>query len=774
MSASNAHQQSLTDAGSENRPSMLERGSYIPWASRFRRYLNQKRESRKWLNKEIDEGPYEFKVFTPSETEAPRMQKEEDLRGDDLKHYKAEIEAMNLILISIPNDIYNSVDACTTAKVIWQRVERLMRGTVQNHVDRETRFNNEFDQFVAELGEAPVSVYNLRLAKRLTEDSYDDLFDYLQQFEKLVNASRAKKLEESHVPLALIAHTGSSSRTSSPYYDTHPSSVVDYDDDYQGDTVQNNSDDPLTSAMILLARAITRNFSNPTNNRLRTSSNTRNQAIVQGDIMNIQSKNYGNDGRNTRHSYVKDEAIESNNVQNDAGNIQRTSRTASSGTVANIQCYNCSEKGHYARNCPKPRIRDSKYFMEQMLLAKQDEAGVILTDEQNDFLFADASRMEEIKELSANICLMAIIQPANIDSDAGPSYDYAFLSEVQTPSTSYVNPLFAKDNQEQNGSVEHDNNVQDSYELEQLARNAYKEAQKKQIIANKVQQQNITLTKQLELYEEKQNDLNKSHNLNLFVTETSDLKQQRDKLDLNVVELKRQTLELQKTQLILKCKMSENEDQYHDTVLNLEAKVKKNVDTVLKIGKSLQRMFMIGPKPMSFYDSKLKHGLGYANPYTLKKAISQNPKLYDASYLDDSKIHMNVRDTEDIREDATKSQIKMKNKMKDPITIEKKQNVSTIDYKKLNALYEDFVSQKELSAEQKYFPPSFISPEDPTIESSTYSSSETQPTKKQMPSANPILVDLNQMENNFQTLLELLQTKSKRESIFIPLQKKYD
>ncbi|GKG36599.1 hypothetical protein Tco_0444277, partial [Tanacetum coccineum] len=38
-----------------------------------------------------------------------------------------------------------------------------------------------------------------------------------------------------------------------------------------------------------------------------------------------------------------------------------------------------------------------------------DEAGVILTDEQNDFLFADATRMEEIEELSANICLMARI-----------------------------------------------------------------------------------------------------------------------------------------------------------------------------------------------------------------------------------------------------------------------------------------------------------------------------------------------------------------------------
>ncbi|GKE87049.1 hypothetical protein Tco_1564524 [Tanacetum coccineum] len=44
---------------------------------------------------------------------------------------------------------------------------------------------------------------------------------------------------------------------------------------------------------------------------------------------------------------------------------------------------------------------------------------------------------------------MSRIQPANFDSDEGPSYNSAFLSEVQTPSTSYVNLLFAKDTQKQ-------------------------------------------------------------------------------------------------------------------------------------------------------------------------------------------------------------------------------------------------------------------------------------------------------------------------------------
>ncbi|GJZ78061.1 retrovirus-related pol polyprotein from transposon TNT 1-94 [Tanacetum coccineum] len=312
--------------------------------------------------KHLIEAPFEFKNFVPEGLTIPRLQTVEDLEGDDLLLYDAEMELMNMILLSIPNEIYNSVDACTLAK---------------------------------DMGS--------------TLDSFDDLFDYLQQFEKLVNTSRAKKLEKSHDPLALVAHTGSSSRQTSSYYVTHLTSVVDYDDEYQQDDVYNNSEDPLVYAMLLLAKAITQNFSNPINNRLRASSNTRNQAIIQGDRVNIQSRNYGNTGRNNRRAYVQEEVVEGMNAQNETANVQRTLHTPSSGNTSTVQCYNYSGKGHYARNCPNPKVRDSKYFMEQMLLAKQDETGVILTDEQNDFLFADPSRMEEIEKLSANICLMARI-----------------------------------------------------------------------------------------------------------------------------------------------------------------------------------------------------------------------------------------------------------------------------------------------------------------------------------------------------------------------------
>ncbi|GJZ50619.1 hypothetical protein Tco_0604809 [Tanacetum coccineum] len=108
-------------------------------------------------------------------------------------------------------------------------------------------------------------VTSVRLARSVRDKPYDELFDYLQQYVKPVIASRAKKLEKTHDPLALVAHTNSSSSRSPPaYYVTHPSFVVDYDDDYQGDTLQNDIEDTLNPVMMLLSRAITKCYSTPT------------------------------------------------------------------------------------------------------------------------------------------------------------------------------------------------------------------------------------------------------------------------------------------------------------------------------------------------------------------------------------------------------------------------------------------------------------------------------------------------------------------------------
>nr|GEV11065.1 ribonuclease H-like domain-containing protein [Tanacetum cinerariifolium] len=84
------------------------------------------------------------------------------------------------------------------------------------------------------------------------------------------------------------------------------------------------------------------------------------------------------------------------------------------------------------------------------------------------------------------------------------------------------------------------------------------------------------------------------------------------------------------------------------------------------------------------------------------------------------------------KKDATKSQLKMKGKLEDPIVIEKKVNFVPVNYGIMNDLYETFVPQVELSLEQKYFSKDSMS--NGTSVNTNVSSSSSPPLKMLKPS----------------------------------------
>ncbi|GKE37569.1 hypothetical protein Tco_1460974, partial [Tanacetum coccineum] len=241
---------------------------------------------------------------------------------------------------------------------------------------------------------------SVRYQKIQTAD-YDQLFDTLSQYEPHVIAKRAKQFARNHDPLALVAYsnvhnleshaTSSYSHSPQPYYVTHPTSVIDHEEDCQGEIQVDAQEDKLKTTIMLLARAITQHYSTPTNNRLRTSSNTRIQAV-------IQSKNVGYAGH----------------VNRNAGRQNRNSvATTGNGMVQQMEANDQTIQ----RASQTPKVRDSKFFREHMLLALKDKAGGNLKEEENAFMLDNYYGDDSLEELNAAVIMMVHIQPTD-DTDA--------------------------------------------------------------------------------------------------------------------------------------------------------------------------------------------------------------------------------------------------------------------------------------------------------------------------------------------------------------------
>ncbi|GJW39515.1 hypothetical protein Tco_0065360 [Tanacetum coccineum] len=420
-------QQDIYAAGSENRPPMLNKENYVPWSSRLLRYAKS-RPNGKLIYNSIMNGPYVRRMIpepgdTDREVPVPATfheQTDDELTVAEIKQMEADDQAIQTILLGLPEDIYAAVDSCETAQEIWLRVQQMMKGSDIGIQEKKAKLFNEWERFTSTDGESIESYYhrfsklmndfkrnkhfpekiasNLKFLNNLqpewsrhvtivhqTKDlhttDYTQLYDFLKYNQKEVDDQRAERLAKTHDPLALMANSNNpfnypvfhQDQPSPSTYMQQPQPINNnynpqpsFNQNYMQQPMPNPEDitDPTTAmnmALALMAKAFKLNYSTPTNNNQRISSN---QTLSGNRFRQYAGQNVGN-----QNGY--------NAVQNVGNQVVQDAVQNQDFRILNKVLNNCRGLGHAARNCTvRPKEKGCCSLQTQLLIAQKEEAGI--------------------------------------------------------------------------------------------------------------------------------------------------------------------------------------------------------------------------------------------------------------------------------------------------------------------------------------------------------------------------------------------------------------
>nr|GEV69175.1 hypothetical protein [Tanacetum cinerariifolium] len=335
-------------AGSRDRPPVLVTGRYVQWPSRFLRYIDT-RPNGDALRKCLLEGPY-----THTTVVVPDVPTTDD--SPTLPEHTTLKKHGKL------SKGYNKVNPST-----FKMSKQTYFGSLVNSpLTMEKRW--KWSRFVT----------IVKQQHKLDEVSYHKLFDILKQYQKEVNELLYERIARNANPVALFA---TAQLNQDPYYRT-PKPHKPYA--------------PTSKASILT----------------RSHATTRNKGKeIAKPITPLSESDFKEDSDPEQAQRDKDMqknlALIAKTV-----NVVRARKNVGNMVVQQygIQCFNCKEFGHFAKECKKPkRVKDSTYHKEKISLCKQAEKGVPFQAEQSDWL-ADTNDEIDEQELDAHYIHMAMIQ----------------------------------------------------------------------------------------------------------------------------------------------------------------------------------------------------------------------------------------------------------------------------------------------------------------------------------------------------------------------------
>nr|GFA11235.1 hypothetical protein [Tanacetum cinerariifolium] len=372
-----------------------------------------------------------------------------------------------------------AVDSCETAQEIWLRVQQIMKGSDIGIQEKKAKLFNEWERFTSNEGESIESychhflkfmtdlkrnkhflekiASNLKFLNNLqpewsrhvtivhqTKDlhtaDYTQLYDFLKYNQKEeVDELKAERLAKIQDPLALMENSNNPYAFPTPHQD-QPS----FNQNYMQQLMPNPEDiTDLTTIMnmafALMAKAFKLNYSTPTNNNQRISSNPRNRQIAQSGMnmgQDRQMQMVGGNGENQFRQYAEQNVGNLNgyNAVHNVGNQVAQNPRVQNGLIGVPGNANLNRNGN--------------------LVAARAE-GNATGHNGNQIRCYNCRRvadLDEIEEVNANCILMANLQQASTSgtrSDKAPVYDSDGSAEVNDYETCDDNEIFNMFTQEE-------------------------------------------------------------------------------------------------------------------------------------------------------------------------------------------------------------------------------------------------------------------------------------------------------------------------------------
>ncbi|GJR30241.1 retrovirus-related pol polyprotein from transposon TNT 1-94 [Tanacetum coccineum] len=547
----------------------------------------------------------------------------------------ADIQATNILSQGLPRHVFNILNQTRTGKEIWDNVELLMKG-----------LEKSLQQQKEDVGESRTNFVYC--------NSFIPYITYLKSYEP--HAMKTLKKQEQSTstvdPLAYLAqttHYHAPTQTTTPpppQYGPLTSSTPQQ--------VPQSSNDAMLATMnqiVNLLSGFQKQFP-PTNNQLRTSSNSRSHATVHdGQIITetVQRRAPGNVG-NTGNRGTQNYGQMTDNVGK------------------KVICYNCRGEGHVSRQCKeKKRVKDSQYFKDKMLLMEAKEKGTVLDAEAEAFL-ADvectAPYDQPLAITTTNMFEVSHEDAYDSDVDEGPHAAAAFMANLSSTSgtngatTSQVNEVHTDANQifdnvnhllthEMHQEEHLDSDVESDIDDNTIPYHQYQLDSEVQDVPTEV-----SSAPPAELARGKQEMVSLERN-----------KVKHD-LDQTIIQLNKLNDELEEENVLLKSKLSQNVESINS--LKNESKKVVSEKKVLE-DKYLEEIVC----------------LKSANKVATE-ILQRFQQPTQTIPIEDSLVHAEV------------SRTKMSERLG---------TIKPIRYAELNALYSHFVPQKELSREQVYWLP---------------------------------------------------------------------